>query len=160
MELTAEQRDALDVLPPKRRAFVLFYVGESAGNGTDAARRAGYKSPEVEACRMLKDAKVRAAIAKLSAPPEQNAVASIAELREMWSKIARGEMADVVMTKLGPRAADASLSVRMKATELLGKSQGAFLDRTALEGGGADRPAVQVTLTLAEAKRIAKGGRR
>jgi len=48
---------------PKRRRFVIFYV-ENGGNGTAAAERADFKAPAQEAVRLLKDAKVREAIAQ------------------------------------------------------------------------------------------------
>lgn len=46
----------------KRRLFVDFYLGVSAGNATDAARRAGYKHPEAEGYRLLRDEGVKAAV--------------------------------------------------------------------------------------------------
>jgi hypothetical protein len=46
----------------KQRLFVHFYLGESAGNATDAARRSGYKEHEVSGHRLLRIAKIRAAV--------------------------------------------------------------------------------------------------
>ncbi len=46
----------------KQRLFVDYYLGESQGNATDAARRAGLSSPEVQSSRLLRNVKVRTAI--------------------------------------------------------------------------------------------------
>jgi len=49
-------------LPLKERLFVANYLGISAGNATDAARRAGYKHPNVYGSRLLSKASVYEAI--------------------------------------------------------------------------------------------------
>lgn len=46
----------------KERQFVANYLGESAGNATDAARRAGYCHPMQTSNRLLRKADIRAAI--------------------------------------------------------------------------------------------------
>lgn len=46
----------------KQRQFVAYYLGESGGNATDAARRAGYLEHQVTGHRLLRSAKIRAAI--------------------------------------------------------------------------------------------------
>ncbi len=145
MELSPEQRAALDALPPKRRAFVLFYVGESAGNQTDAARRAGYASPKAEGCRLLTYADVCDAVEKLKSPAEKSAHTTREERLALYASFARDPKVPV--------------RDRLKAAELAGKVGGDFLDRLAISGDEG-RPAVQVTLTMDEAKRIARGGRR
>jgi phage terminase small subunit len=48
-------------LTPKQARFVAEYL--KTRNQTESARRAGYKSPEVEGCRLLKNAKVAALVA-------------------------------------------------------------------------------------------------
>lgn len=54
-------------LPLKQRLFVAYYLGKAKGNGTLAARLAGYGSPTEAASRLLTFAKVKAAIeAKLA----------------------------------------------------------------------------------------------
>lgn len=49
-------------LTAKQERFVAEYL--KTRNQTDAARKAGYKSPEVEGSRLLKNAKVAAEVAK------------------------------------------------------------------------------------------------
>lgn len=46
----------------KHRMFVEAYLGPSAGNATDAARRAGYRTPHPTGLRLLQKATIRAAI--------------------------------------------------------------------------------------------------
>jgi phage terminase small subunit len=156
MSLTPEQRTALDALPPKRRAFVLAYCGEAAGNAAEAARKAGYRGDSRrEGSRLLTHADVRAAVEAMRTPALAEQVSVIAELRAMWASIARGEIDDVAIIGGGPVNVPASLAVRMKATELLGKSEGAFLERR--EVSGPNGAAVVVKLTTDEARRLAKG---
>jgi len=49
-------------LTAKQRLFVSYYLGVSAGNATDAARRIGCPHPEVAGHRLLRNVKVSAAI--------------------------------------------------------------------------------------------------
>ena len=139
--LTAEQRAALDALPPKRQAFVLAYCGESQGNATDAARRAGYAKPHPEGSRLLRFATVAAAIDALRTPAEEASVWSVSRLREFWTEIAQ--------------AAETNLRDRLRASELLGKSQGAFLER--VEHSGQAAAVVVAFSSPEEASRWAKG---
>ena len=50
-------------LTPKREAFAKNFI-ENGGNATDAARKAGYKKPEAEGYRLLRNADVSAYIAE------------------------------------------------------------------------------------------------
>src|SRR5689334_5345750 len=129
-DLTAGQRTALDALTAKRRAFVLAYIGEAQGNATGAARIAGYSKASEEGHRLLKNAQVVTALEALRAPVEHRKILGIEELRAFWTRIATGEVPDVAVSReTGEvREVPAALSVRLRASELLGKSQGAFLD--------------------------------
>ncbi len=120
--LTAEQKSALDALPAKRRKFVLAYMGDSAGNATDAARRAGYARPREEGHRLLTFADILAAIEAFRAPAEEEKIATVESLRMLWTAI----MLDASFT----------LRDRLRASELLGKSLGAFIQRHELSGPG------------------------
>jgi hypothetical protein len=46
----------------RRRLFVEYYLGESAGCAVDAARRAGYRFPHPHGVKLLQNAAIRAAI--------------------------------------------------------------------------------------------------
>ena len=128
--MTKEQRAALDALPPKRRAFVLAYVGECAGNATAAATVAGYAKAKQEGSRLLTFADVSAAVGVLQKPALDRKVMGIDELREFWTEMAQAE-------------AEATKD-RLKASELLGKSQGAFVERVEHSGKGAALVAIAI----------------
>ena len=136
---------ALENLPPKRRAFVEAYCGAAQGNATKAARMAGYAKPNPEGSRLLANASVAEAIAKISAITS-NARISTAEERQEWlTAVYRGEVDDVN----GP----ASIRDRMKAVELLGKMRGDFVEKREVEHRGAG---LVVALTRDEVRRAAR----
>lgn len=58
---------AVDSLTYRQRLFVAYYAGEAKGNGTKAARLAGYAVPDVEAVRLLGNARISAAISARTA---------------------------------------------------------------------------------------------
>lgn len=121
--MTPAQRAALDALPPKRRAFVLEYL--RTGNATEAARRAGYSHPKEEGVRLLSFAAVRSAIEAFRAPAEESEIASVDELRRRLTRWLRNGVIDAdggALLAMEPKDV-------LKALELLGKSQGAFVER-------------------------------
>ena len=83
-------------LTPMREAFAKNFV-KNGGNATDAARKAGYKKPETEGCRLLKNADVSAYIAEKQAElDKQNGtdIMSLADIQRRRAMIARGELKD------------------------------------------------------------------
>jgi PBSX family phage terminase large subunit len=83
-------------LTPRREAFAKNFV-KNGGNATDAARKAGYKKPEAEGCRLLKNADVLAYIAEKQAElDKQNGtdIMSLADIQRRRAMIARGELKD------------------------------------------------------------------
>lgn len=67
------------------------------GNQTVAARKAGYKNPEVQGCRLLKNDKVLTYIAEQQAKmdkDENRDIMSLSEIQELRTKIARGQIKD------------------------------------------------------------------
>lgn len=107
-------------LSPKRQRFVEEYLKDF--NGTQAAIRAGYapKAANEQAARLLANASVRAAVDAGRELLRSEAVADAAELREIWTRIARSDKEETKDV--------------LKATELLGKAQGMFVDRVKHEG--------------------------
>ena len=66
----------------RQRLFVSAYL-ENGGNATAAARKATYRTPEVDASRLLRNAKVRAAIdagLKGAAMPANEVLARLSEI--------------------------------------------------------------------------------
>lgn len=133
-------------LTPKQQAFVDAY----AGNGVEAARAAGYTGDDAtlatSASRLLKHAEVSAAIARRNAVVEQarqeaavqaGRIATRAERQAFWTKV----MLDTTE----------EMSARLKASELLGKSEADFKERLEVD-------ATQSFVSLlAEAQRRERG---
>lgn len=107
----------------QQRAFVREYTKDY--NATQAAIRAGYspKSAYSQGQRLLKHAEVKAELETLNREARTSAVMTASELQEWWSKTVRGE------------EPEARFSDRQKASELLGKALGVFVERTEHSGG-------------------------
>lgn len=104
-------------LNAKRAAFVREYLLNS--NATQAAIRAGY-SPKTSYSiggRLLKDVEVAAAIRRGQEHREGKGIATRAERQAFWSRVMSGAEVDA-------RWAD-----RLKASELLGKSEADFTEK-------------------------------
>ena len=104
----------------KQRAFVREYVKD--WNATAAADRAGYSDPNYGR-QLLTNPNVEATLAELRDRAHSDAVMALSELQEWWSASVRGEHPDA-------RYAD-----RQKASEMLAKSQGGFIERQEQSGG-------------------------
>lgn len=116
-------------LSERERRFVEAYMGEAAGNATKAALIAGYshRSARSMASRLLtKRNNVRAAIA---ARAKTDALVASRETRQrFWTSVLHGK----------GKFAKVPWRDRLKASELLGKSQGDFIERhehTGKDGG-------------------------
>lgn len=92
----------------KQFAFIKHYA--TTGNGTEAARLAGYKVPTVEAVRLLKNPTIVAEISKLQA----KSAAKLQLTRDRSLEIASGIAEDV-----SQKAKD-----RISALSFIGKLQG------------------------------------
>lgn len=107
-------------LTPRQRAFVEAF----AGNGTEAARKAGYAgdSATLATCayRLLRNAEVREAIEAREEGSLAPLVMSREERQELWSRLAADPEIDP--------------AIRLKASELLGKSQADFTERVEVKG--------------------------
>lgn len=102
-------------LTEKQRRFVEAYMGEAAGNGTEAARLAGYKGNsrtlgQVASENLAKPDIAKAIASEVAADP---LVLSREDLQRFWSRAVQGQE-DVD---------------RLKASELLAKSQAMFVHR-------------------------------
>ena len=78
-----------------QKNFANFYI--EAGNATESARKAGYKNPEVQGCRLLKNDKVLKYIADKQSKIEKTRghdIMSLADIQARRSAIAKGEVED------------------------------------------------------------------
>lgn len=111
-------------LSERHRQFVEAFMA-NGGNATRAAITAGYskRTADRQASRLLRNAKVRGAIdARAKSDP---AVWTREDRQRFWTSVASGT----------GRFATAPLRDRLKASELLGKSQADFVERHEIEAG-------------------------
>lgn len=132
-----------DKLTPKQQLFVEAYLGEANGNGTKAARLAGYKGND----------KTLGVIAteNLSKP----SIAS--RVRERLTEATKGMNADEVLSELAKIARmDAdhpdpkAVQNKVRALELLGKYHKLFTEKQEITGkdGGAIETQVRVIMPM------------
>lgn len=109
----------MTTLSQRERRFVDAYMGLHVGNATQAAIAAGYSAKTAASigCRLLRKVKVREAVkARVEQDP---AVADRTRRQSFWSDVMLG----------AGRFKKAALKDRLKASELLGKSQSDFIPR-------------------------------
>lgn len=105
-------------LNQRQKEFCLHYA--NCGNASEAARRAGYKgAPNRIGTQLLSNLVIQAEIKRLTRKKEKS-IASNSELREFWTSMLRDPEAD-------PKD-------RLKASELIGKTRGMFLERREISG--------------------------
>lgn len=112
------KREGLMKLTPKQRAFVEHYIN-NGGKGTEAAKAAGYSTKYKTNCKnvahkLLKDPHVVMAIQA----HKRRAVGQIAtkeDLKEFWTEVMKDDRAE--------------LKDRLKASELLGKTEAMFTEK-------------------------------
>lgn len=107
-------------LTPKQRAFADYYI--ELGNATEAARRAGYKKPNVQGSQNLEKLSIKSYIDERINALDETRIAKGEEVLEYLTKVMRGEEKDQF-------GLDASLQDRTKAAELLGKRYRLFTDK-------------------------------
>lgn len=109
-------------LTPRQRKFAEMY----AGNGTQAAREAGYHGDDntlaQTARELLRNPQVAKVVRDREAKEIRPHVATRHERQEFWTKVMQG------------LDGEADLRDRLKASELLGKSEADFVDRLKHEG--------------------------
>ena len=101
-------------LTEKQRRFCEAYAG-NGGNALQAAKSAGYSNPDPEGARQIGKDRIREALEMLRQAETSTAIATRTERQETWTALMRNEL-------LTPME-------RMKASELLGKAQGDFIER-------------------------------
>jgi phage terminase small subunit len=107
-------------LTPQQRAFCEYYAAN--GNATEAARQAGYNSPVRQAGNLMNDTRIALYIAELATKESKVRIATAQERHEWWTRVMLG------------LEGDADMKDRLKASELLGKSQGDFIERKEISG--------------------------
>ena len=125
-------------LTQKQQAFADLYDG----NGTETCRKAGYKGSDnvlaVTATANLRNHKILTILLERQALRSNDNIASREERQEFWTNVMRGDEKETVIlhTKDGDDVElqiPARIAERLKAAEMLGKSEGDFVDRVAVE---------------------------
>ena len=99
------------MLTVKQQKFVDAYTG----NATKAAIAAGYSTPEIAGHRCLQNAKIRKEIKHRQKKENKPEIMSRQERQKMWTDIAKDT--------------DLSVRDRLRASELLGKSEMDFTEK-------------------------------
>ena len=100
-------------LTGRQKKFADEYL--ASGNITDSARKAGYKQPHVQGFQTLDNIRVKEYIKSKAEKLENDNIASIIEVKEFWTKTMRDVETDI--------------KERIKSSELIAKTYGAFLDK-------------------------------
>ncbi|MEH7336276.1 terminase small subunit [Neobacillus drentensis] len=112
----------MDELNVKQKRFADYYI--ETGNATASYLRAGYdaegNAAEVNASRLLRNAKVQEYIKERNAQLDVEFIADITETKRFWTEIMRDE--------------NAEMKDRLKASEFIAKTNGAFVDKKELQG--------------------------
>lgn len=109
----------------RQKAFAEAYA--ASANATEAAKAAGYsqRTAYSHGARLLKDDEVVAYIRELQESSASARIASVTQIRAFWSD---------VLNNPGEKTVD-----RLRASELLAKSAGMFLNLRADDGGAGGR---------------------
>jgi phage terminase small subunit len=124
----------------QHKQFADYYI--ESGNATESYKRAGYKakgkSAEVNASRLLSNAKVQEYIKKVVSEKSKERIASQDEVLQFLTNVLRGEETERIpmFAKDHFELIDNTPSIkdRTKAAELLGKRYTLWTDKTQLEG--------------------------
>lgn len=111
-------------LSPKMRAWLKAYMGQAAGNATEAARLAGYKQPSTMGSR-LRTRFLESGHLRPDAPSNPD-IADPDEVRRFWTKAMRGNVTE--QPSLGNEEGVPKLRDRLKASELLAKAARMFVE--------------------------------
>ncbi len=126
---------------PRRKAFCEAYL--TSGNAAQAAREAGYSERTARSAgqRLLTFADVQEYLKQRNEEISKANTADIEEIREFWT---------TTMRDTGQKTGD-----RLKASELLAKTFGAFLDRVDVGAASSMREAME-SLTEEELRALAR----
>jgi len=112
----------------RQRRFIDAYI--QTANATEAARRAGYKTPNVTGAKMLVNASIRAEVNRRLAELKTASTADTQEILAHLTSVLRGELTEEIVTNSGRKlTVKVSERDRLKAAEMLLKVNGAFREK-------------------------------
>lgn len=118
----------------KQQRFIDFYCG----NASDAARKAGYKIPGRSGDQNVKKREIREAIRKRQDKEDRPTIADRQTRQKFWSETMQDKELDY--------------KHRLKASELLGKSEADFTDKIAGADGGPVETNIKIKFVDADVK--------
>lgn len=134
-------------LSGKQEKFCQLYA--ATGNATQSFKDAGYSwksegaAAKTASNLIHKNSNVKERLRELAEEAKNDAIANIQEMQSTLTKIIREELDEEKLMTIGEgdgysrivsKRQKAALKDRLKAIELLGKMQGAFLDKVQIEG--------------------------
>lgn len=160
-----DQRDPLEGLNERQRRFCELWAGRCAGNGTRAAREAGYEGDAstlaVTAYRLLRNTKIKSALAAFQEGDELTA--SRVELGHFLTRVLRGEENETraVRTEDGKvtfEPCPPSLKDRLGALEQMAKLGGYHVTKIAATDSKGEDVKTLALADLFALAGLAKGG--
>lgn len=121
-------------LSDKQQKFIDLWTGVA----TETAALAGYSNPETAGKRCMQNVQICTLIKEKRAAEIKPHVADRIERQEYWSETMRNKNEET--------------KDRLKASELLGRSEGDFLDRVALGGGDKGTDPIRAVLETINGK--------
>lgn len=108
------------MLNARQKAFCEYYV--ASGNATESAIKAGYseKYAGQNSDKLLKNTNIQIYIEELNQSIKNNRIADMTEVKEFWTETLRNNKA--------------KMQDRLKASEYLAKTNGAFLEKLEVKG--------------------------
>lgn len=106
----------------QQKRFADYYI--ETGNATESYKRAGYKAKgnvaEVNASRLLRNAKVQEYIVERNKQLESDRIADMEEVKTFWTNTMRNN--------------EVELKDRLKASEYIAKTNAAFIEKQQITG--------------------------
>lgn len=131
-------------LTPKQEKFCLQYAQH--GNGTQAAREAGYKGSDktlaAVAIENLGKPRIQEFLRGITSEKQKKSIADATERQEFLTSVMRGQVRATFVTREGLMTGHPDFPARLKAAELLSKLQGDFRDPE----GGSKAPSVVINM--------------
>lgn len=108
------------MLNARQKAFCEYYV--ASGNATESAKKAGYSERTAKSIgqRLLTFVDIQSYIEELNKKIQDNRIADMTEVKEFWTKTLRNDKV--------------KMQDRLKASEYLAKTNGAFLEKLEVKG--------------------------
>lgn len=110
------------MLSEQQKKFADYYI--QIGNASEAYRKAGYKAKgnaaEVNASRLLRNAKVQEYIQERNKLLESDRIADMEEVKQFWTETMRNKEID--------------FKDRLKASEYIAKTNAAFIEKREVNG--------------------------